>query len=125
MNDALLRLTLILIAAITVVSGAAQLVAGEMILGLIAPSATGAEVHLFGTVGMFMVITGAMFCQSLIQRTDAPAISLWIAVQKFAAAVLVFIAWMKGYFLWLALGVAAFDFATGILAFLFWRRLPR
>jgi hypothetical protein len=125
MNDALLRLILILIATITFISGAAQLVAGEMILGLIATSATGPEVHLFGTVGMFMVITGAMFCQSLIQRSDAPAISLWIAVQKFAAAVLVVIAWMKGYFLWLALGVAVFDFATGILAFVFWRRLPR
>ncbi len=125
MNDALLRLTLIIIAAITFLSGAAQLVAGEIILGFIAPTATGAEVHLFGTVGMFMVITGAMFCQSLIQRTDAPAISFWIAVQKIAAAGLVVIAWMKGYFLWLALGVAAFDFATGILAFLFWRRLPR
>ncbi len=125
MNDALLRLILIAIAAITFVSGAAQLVAGEMILGIIARSATGSEVHLFGTVGMFMVITGAMFFQSLIQRTDAPAISFWIAMQKFAAAVLVFIAWIKGYFLWLALGVAAFDFVTGILAFLFWRRLPR
>ena len=125
MNDAFLRLVLIVIAAITFVSGAAQLVAGEMILGIIATSATGPEVHLFGTVGMFMLITGAMFCQSLIQRTDAPAISLWISVQKFAAAVLVFIAWMKGYFLWLALGVAAFDLVTGVLAFMFWRRLPR
>ncbi len=125
MNDALLRLVLIVIAAITLVSGAAQMVAGEFILSIIATSAEGPVVHLFQTVGMFMVITGAMFCQSLIQRTDASAISLWIAVQKFAAAVLVFIAWMKGYFLWLALGVAVFDFVTGVLAFIFWRRLPR
>ena len=125
MNDALLRLILIVISAITFISGVAQLVAGERILGILAPAATGPEVHLFGTVGMFMAITGAMFCQSLIQRTDAPAIAFWIAVQKFAAAVLVFIAWTKGYFLWPALGVAAFDFATGALAILFWRRLPR
>jgi hypothetical protein len=125
MNDALLRLILIIIALITVVSGATQLVAGTTVLGFITPSTTNAEVHLFGTVGMFMLITGAMFAQSLIQRTDAPAISLWIAVQKFAAAVLVFVGWLHGYFLWLALGVAAFDFFTGILAFLFWRRLPK
>lgn len=125
MNDALLRLALILIALITLLSGATQLLAGERVLGLIASSATGAEVHLFGTVGMFMVITGAMFAQSLIQRSDAPATPLWIAVQKFAAAGLVLLAWTKGYFLWPALGVAAFDFLSGILAFLFWRRLPR
>lgn len=125
MNDALLRLSLILIALITLLSGAAQILMGGRILNLIATSATGPEVHLFQTVGMFMVITGAMFAQSLISRTDAPAISLWIAVQKFAAAGLVLLAYAKGYFLWLALGVAAFDFATGVLAFLFWRRLPR
>lgn len=125
MNDALLRLILIVIAAITLISGATQMVAGGWVLGIIATSATGPEIHLFQTVGMFMVITGAMFLQSLVQRTDAPAISLWIAVQKFAAAVLVFIGWTKGYFIWLALGVAVFDFATGVLAFIFWRRLPR
>ena len=116
MNDALLRLTLIVIAAITLVSGAAQLAAGKLILSVIAPSATGPEVHLFSTVGMFMVITGAMFCQSLISRTDAPAISFWIAVQKLAAAVLVFIAWMKGYFLWFALGVVVIDIGKGAVA---------
>ena len=125
MNDALLRLILILIAAITVISGATQLVAGGWVLGIIANSATGSEVHLFQTVGMFMVITGAMFVQSLISRSPEPAIPFWISVQKFAAAILVFVAWTKGYFLWLALGVAVFDAVTGVLAFIFWRRLPR
>lgn len=125
MNDALLRLSLIIIATITLLSGAAQLFAGQFVLNIIATSATGAEVHLFQTVGMFMIITGAMFLQSLVSRTDAPAISLWIAVQKIAAAVLVLIAFLKGYFIWLALGVAVFDAATGFLAFMFWKRLPR
>jgi hypothetical protein len=125
MNDALLRLTLMIIAAITVLSGATQMVAGQFVLDIIATSATGPEVHLFQTVGMFMVITGSMFLQSLISRTDAPAISFWIAVQKFAAAVLVLIAFIKGYFIWLALGVAVFDAFTGFLAILFWKRLPR
>lgn len=125
MNDALIRLMLIAIAAITLVSGATQMVAGEFVLNIIATSATGPQVHLFQTVGMFMVITGAMFMQSLLMRTDAPAISLWIGVQKFAAAILVLVAYLKGYFIWLALGVAAFDAFTGLLAFIFWRRLPR
>lgn len=125
MNDSLLRLSLMIIAAITLVSGAAQLFMGPFVLDVIATSATGPEVHLFQTVGMFMVITGAMFLQSLIRRSDAPEIAFWIAVQKFAAAVLVVIAFLKGYFIWLALGVAVFDAATGVLAFMFWRRLPR
>lgn len=125
MNDALIRLLLILIAGITLLSGATQIIAGKFVLGIIATSATGPEVHLFQTVGMFMIITGAMFLQSLIFRTDAPAISLWISVQKFAAAILVLVAYLKGYFIWLALGVAIFDAFTGLLAFIFWRRLPR
>lgn len=125
MNDAFLRLCLIAIAAITVLSGATQIVAGELIMAVIANSATPAEVHLFGTIGMFMVITGAMFLQSLLTRSAEPAIPLWIAVQKLAAAVLVVIAFAKGYFLWIALGVAVFDALSGALAFLFWRRLPR
>lgn len=123
MNDALLRLGLILISTITIVSGLAQLFAGERVLGIIAPTASGAEVHLFQTVGMFMVITGAMFLQSLLTRSKEGAIPFWISVQKFAAAVLVLIAWAKGYFLWITLGVAGFDAFTGLLAFVFWRRM--
>jgi hypothetical protein len=125
MNDALLRLALILIAAITVLSGLGQMVMGGTILPIIAASATPAEVHLFGTIGMFMVITGAMFLQSLLARSTETSIPLWIGVQKVAAAVLVTIAVAKGYFLWLALGVAAFDAFSGALAFIFWRRMPR
>lgn len=125
MNDALIRLALILMAAITVVSGAAQMLAPQRVLSIIAPTVAGSEAHLFRTIGMFMVITGAMFGQSLIQRTDAPAISLWIGVQKLAAALLVLMGWTKGYFVWLALLVAGFDLASGALALLFWRRIGR
>lgn len=125
MNDALLRLALILIAAITVVSGAVQMIAPGWVLSIITPAASGAEPHMFRTIGMFMVITGAMFGQSLITRTDAPAISFWIGMQKLAAAWLVVSGWMQGHFLWMALGVAGFDLASGVLALLFWRRIGR
>ncbi|MCE8422108.1 hypothetical protein LZ190_26260, partial [Rhodovulum sulfidophilum] len=82
MNDAFLRLCLIAIAAITVISGAAQMIAGQTVMAIIATSATPTEVHLFATIGMFMVITGAMFLQSLLTRSPESAIPLWIAVQK-------------------------------------------
>ena len=125
MNDAMLRLALIAIAAITCLSGATQMLAPDRVLAIVAPATSGAEAHFFRTIGMFMLITGAMFGQSLIQRTDAPAISLWIGVQKLLAAVLVFWGWIAGYLLWLAVGVALFDLASGVLALIFWKRIGR
>ncbi|KSV76041.1 hypothetical protein N185_16465 [Sinorhizobium sp. GW3] len=123
MNDALLRLILLIIAAITLLSGLTQLFAGKLVLSIISADANPAAVHMFMTVGMFMVITGAMFLQSLWSRSEEPAIPLWIAVQKFSAAILVTMGWMKGGFLALALGVAVFDALTGVLALIFWGRL--
>lgn len=123
MNDGLIRLLLIAIAAITVVTGLAQLVAPERLLALVArdPNALGS--HLFATVGMFMVITGAMFLQCLLKRSTERAVPFWICVQKAAAAVLVVWAITRGLFVPLAAAVAAFDAATAILAFVFWNRM--
>lgn len=125
MNDALIRLLLIVIAAVTVLSGLAQLFAPDFVLSIVArePNALGA--HLFATVGMFMAITGAMFLQSLFARSAESAIPLWIGVQKIAAAILVGWAVASGLFTPLATGVAAFDAVTGVIAFIFWRRLRR
>ncbi len=125
MNDALLRLALIVIALITLVTGLSQWVAGDFVLGMVTTSTEPAAVHLFRTVGMFMFITGAMFLQSLLKRSNESAIPLWIAVQKFSAAALVTLAWHQGLFVTMALFVAGFDFLTGLLAFIFWRRLPQ
>ena len=87
MNDALIRLLLILMAATTAVTGLAQLVAPAWVLAFIAPKPDALAAHFFATVGMFMVITGAMFLQSLLRRSPEPAIPFWIGVQKGAAAV--------------------------------------
>lgn len=123
MNDALLRLILLIIAAITLLSGLTQIFGGGFVLSIISTDANPAAVHMFMTVGMFMVITGAMFLQSLWTRSEETAIPLWIAVQKLAAAILVTTGWLKGVFVTFALGVAAFDALTGVLALIFWRRL--
>lgn len=123
MNDAVLRLTLVAIAAVTLATGAAQLVAGSVLLGLIAQAPTPLAVHLFQTVGMFMAITGAMFLRALLTRSREGAVPFWIMVQKFAASLLVGWAWLKGDFVALSLFVAGFDALTGLLVFLFWRRL--
>jgi hypothetical protein len=123
MSDSVLRFALLVIGAITVVTGAGQILLGERMLAWMASGATPISVHLFGTVGMFMVVTGAMMVQCLLIRSGEDVVTLWIAVQKFAAAVLVLIAWTKGLFLGLTLGVAAFDCVSGILALLYWLRV--
>ena len=125
MSDNLLRWLLIAIAAITVLTGLAQLIVPSTVLAIVATSAEPAAAHMFATVGMFMVITGAMFLQSLLARSSERAIPLWIGVQKASACVLVALGVFKGVFALLALGVAAFDGLTGVLAFMFWQRMPR
>ena len=125
MNDALLRLLLIIIAGLTVISGLSQMIAPEFVLGIIGGNASVDLQHTFSTVGMFMVITGAMFLQSLQRQSTEPAIPLWIGVQKILAAVLVYWGVQPGVFGNLGLGVAAFDLVSGVLAFWFVKRLGR
>lgn len=125
MNDALLRLVLILIAAMTALTGAIQLFFPDPVLALIAMPLEPLAPHLFATVGMFMLITGALFLQSLLARSEERAIPLWIGVQKLAAALLVTYGCFTGVFLERSLGVAGVDLVSGILCWVFWRRLPR
>jgi hypothetical protein len=125
MSDAWLRLLLILIAATTVISGAVQLLAPDFVLSIIATEKSPLTLQFFATVGMFMLITGAMFLQSLLKRSSETAIPLWIGVQKAAAAGLVAWAIMRGLLLPIAYVVAGFDAITAVLTFIFWHRLRR
>ena len=125
MNDALLRFPLIVIAAVTVISGATQMLAPAFVLNMIGGDSMAVAEHLFRTVGMFMVITGAMFLQVLLSQSTERAVPLWIAVQKFAAAVLVGWAVMRGLFGAMALGVAVFDLLSALLAGLFLSRIGK
>ena len=125
MNDSLLRLALLLIGAITVASGLAQLLAPGFVLSVIGGDTAPAAAQGFATVGMFMVVTGAMLVQDLWRRSGEPTVPFWIGVQKVAAAALVGLGVMRGLFAPLALGVAAFDLLSGVLAFVFVARLKR
>lgn len=125
MNDALIRLLLIVIAAATVLSGLTQFVAPAFVLEVIGADVSAPSQHLFRTVGMFMGITGALFLQTLLSHSTDRAIPLWIGVQKLSAAALVGWGVSMGMFNMLALGVAAFDLFSGILAWLFMARIGK
>ena len=122
MNDALLRLSLLVISAITVVTGASQLAMPDRMLEMAGAVPNPASSHFFATVGMFMVITGAMFFQALWLRTGERVVATWIGVQKLAAALLVGWAIQKGLMGAISWAVAGFDFVTGLLVFVFLAR---
>jgi hypothetical protein len=125
MSSSPIRNLLIIIAAITVLTGLTQLVAPNLVLSFIAADHSALGAHFFATVGMFMIITGAMFLQSLLARSTERAIPFWIGVQKAAAALLVGWAIMRGLLSPIAATVAAFDAITAVLTFMFWHRMQR
>ena len=125
MIEFLLRIILAIIAVSTVLTGLLLLIAPDWLLGIIAHDQTALAAHFFATVGMFMVITGAMFLQTLLARSREPAVPLWIGIQKAAGAALVAWAVVRGLLIPLSYLVAAYDAVTALLAFAFWRRLAR
>ena len=125
MNDAILRFILIVISAVTVITGILQLMFPSALLNLVAASSNPISSHLFGTVGMFMLITGALFLQSLLRHSRENVIPLWIGVQKTLAATLLMWAWYSDMFLSIVLLVAGFDAVSGVLCFVFWRRMSK
>ncbi|MFL9912256.1 hypothetical protein [Paraburkholderia sp. RL17-337-BIB-A] len=110
------RLATKVIAAITVLTGAAQVIAPGSLLALIAdtpPDRLAAQ--LFATVGMFMVLFGGILLNAQ-RRTEAlSVVLLWGAFQKLLASA--FVAWgvTHGVFIPAALLVAMFDGASGLL----------
>lgn len=106
-----------LIAAITVLTGAAQLAAPARLLPLLAVAPTPAVAQLFATVGMFMLLFGGAVLQAQARRAALPVVLLWAGLQKLGAAALVGWGVAQGVFAPLALAVAAFDLASGLLMF--------
>lgn len=118
----MLRLVLLAIAAITVVSGLAQMVAPSFVLGIIGAEATSGAAHSFGIVGMFMVLFGGLLWEGLSPRGPIPTALRWAGLQKLGAAGAVTLGVMRDLFGPLALGVAGFDLLSGILIFVYLMR---
>jgi hypothetical protein len=118
-----LRLVLLVIGAVTVLTGVCQLFAPGPVLDLLSADSTGISRHLFATVGMFMVVVGGLLVQGLLTPDPPPYLLLWAGLQKFGAFALVGVGVLRDLFGPLALLVAFFDLATALLCWLMGRRL--
>jgi hypothetical protein len=120
-----LRLIMAAVAAITVVTGLAQILVPGFILGLLSAESTETTRHLFATVGMFMVLFGGLFLQALLDRGEHPMVVLWASLQKVGASAAVAIGVARGVFAVVALLVAGFDLLSGVLGLALWNRVRR
>ena len=102
------------IANITVLSGALQMVKPGWVLGRLSPQPAPLARHLFGTIGMFMVVCGGTLRRSLAARNPDPGLLVWAALQKLGASGAVGIGVRRRLFSPQALLVAAFDLASGL-----------
>lgn len=120
------RKALLAIAVVTVATGGAQIVAPSAMLEPLRVEDSPATRQLFATVGMFMAIVGALLFGALRRPVDARRpVVFWASVQKLGAAAAVALGVRRAVFSRLALLVASFDFASGLLALDYWRRLGR
>jgi hypothetical protein len=113
------------IAVITIISGAVQIFAPGAELRMLQVELTPTTAHFFATIGMFMVLFGGVLAHSLAGDTPDPVVVFWTGWQKLGASAIVGLGVMHHIFSPLALLVAAFDGASGVVAFLYWCKLKR
>jgi hypothetical protein len=116
-----LRAVLAIIAAITVLTGVAEIPFGWFILPLLGAEPTPAALQLFGTVGMFMIVVGGLLLHTLLKTEPSPEVIFWAGIQKSGAFAAVAVGVLNGVFAGPALAVAIFDLATAVLCFVYWR----
>lgn len=114
---------LLLIALTTLFSGAMQAVAPAFVLGFVGAAIDDTTCQFFATIGMFMFLFGGMMVHALYHEDSNRAAIVWSALQKLGASVAVSIGIFKGVFEPIAGLVAAFDFVSAILFFIYLKSL--
>ena len=94
---------------ITLVTGAVQVIAPAFVLRRIGGAEPKGSVHLFGTVGFFMVVVGGLLARTVSRPDPDPDVIAWSTVQKIGATTAMSIGVARGVFSPVALLVAAFD----------------
>lgn len=118
-----IRLVILLISVATLFSGGMQAIAPAFVLNFVGAAVDVAMKQLFATIGMFMFLFGGMMIHALYHEDDNRVVVIWSAFQKLGAAIAVAIGITKGVFSPVAGMVAAFDFVSGILFFVYLRSL--
>jgi hypothetical protein len=116
---------LIVIAGLTIFSGLFQILAPGFELRLLAAEATPTSEQFFGTIGMFMLLFGGAFLNALLSPANQPMVVFWCNMQKFGASGAVGLGVLHHIFSPLALLVASFDLASGVLGIWYWSRIRR
>ncbi len=89
---------LVIIAAVTALTGGVQMVAPAFILRLLSAETTPASLHFFAIVGVFMVLFGGATLHALLSFKHHPVVILWSSFQKFGASVAVALGVQRGVF---------------------------
>lgn len=113
------------VAALTVASGLLQVVAPRLVLRRLARDPDRLSTHFFGTVGMFMTVSGGTLHRALHLPEPDGRLLTWSVAQKLGAAGAVVIGVRRRLLSPLALAVAAFDLASGMLCLVYRLRLRR
>ncbi|WP_313814240.1 hypothetical protein [Glutamicibacter sp.] len=112
-----LRQASLCIGVVTVLSGTGQAAAPGMVLKLVGAENSPATRQLFGTVGMFMNVTGGILTHSMLCGKSTRLVLFWSMAQKAGAVGAVAVGVTHGVFARRALAVAAFDLiSAGVLA---------
>jgi hypothetical protein len=111
------------IAGITVATGAVQSVWPGLVLGELAPRPGPMDRQLFGTIGMFMVVSGGTLDRALAAAQPDRGLVLWSAAQKLGASAAMGIGVGRGLYARRALAVAGFDLISGLCCLAYARQL--
>ena len=114
---------LLFIAMVTILTGLVQVVAAPVVLNFIGAETNRTSSYFFAIIGMFMVLFGGLLWQSLRRPQMGPVPVFWCGLQKLGAAVAIGLGVINGIFGTLAMAVAIFDLLSGVLIFIYWRKL--
>jgi hypothetical protein len=116
---------LVLIAAMTALTGAIQMIAPAFILRLLSAETTATSKHFFAIVGMFMVLFGGATLNALLSFKHHPVVIFWSGLQKLGASAAVGLGVVNEVFSSIAIVVAVIDLLSGLLALWYWKRIRR
>ncbi len=100
---------------ITFVTGAIQVIAPGFVLRRIGGAQRAGAVHLFGTIGFFMVVVGGLLAQTTARPAPEGTVVTWSAVQKIGATTAMSLGVARGVFAPIALLVALFDGVSAVV----------